>query len=419
MEIYNRINEALGVHSSTDYWVNNFADIIVLVGIDAIKNSKSYDSTELTIKYKGEELDGYHINMDASGDGFFDHIINMGMIDFNNDGYKNLPIILPSINLDIYFTPDDILDSEGGILSNANAYYKGNAVIKDGELEIKGKKLKTKFIVKPSFGFTISVPISLYDTSSASEGKKYLSQNIGDIKPIIAHEVTHLVRDYNMVMRYGGRGIISYEDVLNNIVDKSRDALGSMARSGDMMHFIHLLYVTLTFEMGARVPETLYILKNKGIKTKEDFMREIHSNRIWDYVKELTSFSTENFINNFVVPPKIIREVNKIIGDKKNNIGRDEKRLLSLSLMVSLMKGSMDDIIQEHEFSQSMGRIHRLFTNTPLPPPQTFTKKAKSTISDSDVKNPVKFIKKWEKIFHKRGEKLKRKLHNLYSLVVS
>jgi len=166
-------------------------------------------------------------------------------------------------------------------------------------------------------------------------------------------------------------------------------------------YFLHVIYLHLSFELNARVTELYYSLKRSGVNTKEGALKFLTNSEVWKDYKMLKDFDAEKFIEEFeyeLQPEDPIAElIRTMSGGKIPKPPKDKKEVI-----VSLIDKWNNLIQQGQEQLRSFGLDIPYMTEVP--------KKAKE--------NPIEFFKFFEKRFHKKAEKLRRKLTKVISLVL-
>ncbi len=168
--------------------------------------------------------------------------------------------------------------------------------------------------------------------------------------------------------------------------------------------FIHLVYLHLSFEINARVTQLYYYLQNKEINSKEDFLRELKKTSIWKQMKALEDFDAEEYVKSFKLPTLDMEnplQMFDVLAQKAGlakqgiNVKSEEEALKSLIDLWDKMLDIGNQALEKSDIDITMDNV---------------PKSAKET--------PMKFFKFFEKRFHKKAEKWKRKLYRIGALLL-
>ena len=166
-----------------------------------------------------------------------------------------------------------------------------------------------------------------------------------------------------------------------------------MGAVDDWDELMFLIYLHLSFELNARVSEVYGLVRNKNIKSKEEFIDFLKSSSAWSYAKRLKNFTTENFIKDFDVPQETIDRIREYDG-KETPI--EEIKDIVLSQLIENWSITYQDFLKDFSADETL-KIPNL--------------------SPEVTSTPNNFLKFWERRFNKAGEDSLRKISRLYSLI--
>ncbi|MFN7656176.1 MAG: hypothetical protein ACK5OW_00135 [bacterium] len=365
------LKEIMGVPKALNFWVDYFS--IILAGMaKSISQSDEMEEAEVTYKNPNnpEEIvedlanRGYK-TMD--GKTVMDWVQKIGGYSdlgqlIKNPTYKEFPLYKPTIGLMVTFVPDELYESEisGDYTKSIHAYH-----IWDPNTIKLSKMGGDNFVfLGQSFNFEVMVPFSWIENFDTDQFRKML-------KPVIGHELTHAYETYKRFLGTGDplKGRETFLNVASETAKKSDNPYWGK--------FLYLIYLSLSYEINARIVELYSFIKNNDIKNQEEFMNVLQKSSIWDKIKKLQSFNAENYINNFSDD------------EIKSLIDNWDKTLQDLNI----------------EMTNKLGHIYK--------------GKLMDKVPQSAKENPIKFFKFFEKIFHKKGEDFRRKALRLSSLLIN
>jgi hypothetical protein len=382
------LNEIMGVPKALTPWVNALSQVV----FDDVNKMVEWDEQGPVNYIKdGEEVEGmaYRLNKkEISGKDVMESITkNNGFSDLkefiSSDMFIKLPLWRPNMSYRLVGVPTELYKLEGD--GKMNASVSGEI---DQELKMIGKHM-----VFP--GVTIHLDM-LVDRDDPLAN---LKNNMSDT---IAHELLHTYQKVKQLE--GGRpSHFGKEMVLNAII---QNPMIDDIDIGWWKKFLNLVYLHLSFEVNARVTQLYYLLKEKNINTKEDFLIELKKSSMWEQMKQLEDFNAEEYIKSFKLPNEEF-EGNNPLQMLDNMVGKmdlinkgfdprnEDKALKSL---IGLWDKTLD---VGNKGMESLG-VGITMDNVP--------KSAKE--------NPLKFFKFFENRFHKKAEKWKKKLYRVGSLLL-
>ena len=383
------LKEIMGVPKALTPWVDSLSQLIFN---DA--NKMDHWDEEGPVHYinkEGEEQEGsaYRLNTrEIHGNEVMDFVAkDNGFNDLkefiNSEIFKKVPLWRPEITYNIVGLPSELFDLEGD--GRVNASVGGDI---GQELSNVGKVAVFPG-VKLHFDILVDKDKPLRD----------LKENLSDT---ISHELLHTYQKIKQ-LEGGGQSHFGKEMVLNAMIQNPMvDGIGI----GWWKNFLNLIYLHLSFEVNARVTQLYYLLKEKDINTKEDFLIELKKSSMWEQMKRLEDFNAEEYIKSFKLPNKELKGNNplqmldNIFGNmdliSKGFDPRSEDK--ALKSLINIWDKTLD--IGNKGMSE-MG-IGITMDNVPK----------------SVKESPLKFFKFFEKRFHKKADKWKRKLYRVGSLLL-
>lgn len=381
----------MGVPKAIEPWVNFMSSITVIVVDDIIK-ADQWESKE--IEWEGEEYPIHKSEAELSGKGFTEDVVN-AMYDgdtrafLKSKEFQDFPLYNPKLTVQLLVLPDVIYDKERGGDNRMEATHSYVGNIKDVKI---GKLGKVSIFNKNSFLFKVMIPASYISNRTKEQQEKLFNELV----PTVSHELTHSYQTYRQLL--GGKESIGYgrETILNMLPQNLK-----FDETPSWNYFLHLVYLSLSFEVNARVTELYYSMKRKGVKTNDEALKVLMASDPWDDYKQLKDFNAEKFIKEFDADiPKIdpFQEMLELMLGKKG-----PKQPSNNDEMMKMLIDRWDNLIQDaQEQVKSIGVDIPFMDNVP--------QKAKD--------NPLEFFKFFEKRFHKKAEGLKRKLVKTVSLAV-
>ena len=151
--------------------------------------------------------------------------------------------------------------------------------------------------------------------------------------------------------------------------------------------------ISLSFELNARVSEVYGLIRNKKIKSKEEFIDFLKTSRAFSYAKRLRNFKASKYYEDFEVPKETVERVRQYDG-KDTPI--EEIKEIVLKQLVDNWIISYKDLLNDFSDDENL--------SIPNIPPKV-------------TSSPKNFLNFWEKRFNSAGEDSIRKISKLYSLI--
>ena len=388
------ISEIMGVPKVITPWVNSFYKIIV----DAIKEEKivgweEEGDVEYTEPATGEKINtivNRSMGVIIDGPEFMDKMSQINgfsnVKDFiKSDMFKGLPLWRPTILLNIISLPTEIYNK---------STTKVEASVTSSLTQKLSKLGKASVFSNTEFTFDVICPEDLNNTKFTSE-----------LKSTISHELLHTYQKIKQV-EGGGESHYGREHFLNVLTN--HPMLNDLQLEW-WNKFLYLIYLHLSFEINARVTQLYYEFKEKGINTKEEFLREIKKTHIWEQMEMLQNFNAEEYINEFELPTKSfsgnpLEMLHMLLSGKSGSIlqmkGVDTtSEEAAIKSLIDLWSKTLN--IGSEAIKNEMGVD---FNMMPVP--------------ERVKKDPLLFFKFFEGRFHKKAEKWKRKLYRIGSLLM-
>jgi hypothetical protein len=223
-----------------------------------------------------------------------------------------------------------------------------------------------------------------------------------ELKSTISHELLHAYQKFKQ-MEGGSKSHFGRETILNSLTNFE---LFKEINITWWDQFLYLVYLHLSFEINARVTQLYYEVKEKNLKTKDDIIKEVYKSDVWKQLKMLEEFDAENFISTFKSPLPNIDNPLKTLHDfieshKLNLMGVDVES--DQDIIKSLIRIWDETLRIGSETIKKTTGID--FNMMPVP--------------KSSKQDPYQFFKFFEKRFHKKADKFKKKLHKVISLLVN
>jgi len=385
------LKEIMGVPKEIDPWVKALKSLIVQVIKDEERHGWEHSGE---ISYQdpetGEEIteDIYKSeNIFFKGDEVMNMLMNeMGFSDMkdfiNSKEFQELPIWRPTLTINIIALPQKLLSQHDDTVSASVG------LMPDQKFSNIGK---VKVLPNMDLEFTVTV-----------EKEGISNKDINELEETISHELLHAYQKINQ-LKGGGESHFGPETALNALANNQ---FFNQVNIEWWSKFLRLIYLHLSFEINARVTQLYYRLKNKDIKTSEDFIRELEKTGVWKQMKMLETFNAEEYINGFELPsdePDLsnpLAFLHNLFKDSHYksmgvDVGSDEKAIKSL---INLW----DEVL-----SKGVEAMNKMGVNLTM---EKVPKKAKE--------DPYVFFKFFEDRFHKKAETWKRKMYKVGSLIL-
>lgn len=384
------LNEIMGVPKSIDKWVDMFSYILIGMAKSIVQN-KEIEVSEIKYidpetKEKKEDI-AYRGESNMDGKKVMDWILKLsGYSDLKelliDPNFKRFPMYEPLIHLSIIFLPDKIWQFEYANKELTNAAHSWDP-----------STIKKAPFTGQMFEFHVYAPTSWLDNLDTEFFRKI-------IKPTIAHEMTHA---YEVYMRYKGKDdpFMGRETFLNTASKLVKDE-----KYPQWNEFLHIVYLHLSFEINARITHLYYQMRNKNIKTLDEFMQELKKSDIWQEIKILEDFDADKFINSFKY---------KDLGlDLLYNLRKQSKRInqgLKPIMSIREPKEGMIQLIDAWDVALQV--LNKQISDLGM-----YKGKLMDLVPPKAKQDPRVFFKFFEQRFHKKAEIFKRKVLRLASLIL-
>ena len=276
--------------------------------------------------------------------------------------FLDFPLAEPQLNLKLVIVPDDSI-SIGDDYIDAASFDTSEINLVDATFD-DGKTLP--LVVGGIINMEINIPESSYENGSFVE--LYNSEIKPYAESVLFHELTHVYEFYKRILSNSAKP--NFEQVAN-----LTQMLNKMGAVDDWDELMFLIYLHLSFELNARVSEVYGLVRNKNIKSKDEFV------------------DTEKYIKDFEVPQETIDRIRSHDGEETS---MDEIKNIVLSQLIDNWSITYQDFLKDFSADETL--------KIPDLPP---------SVSSS----PRNFLKFWEKRFNKAGEDSLRKISRLYSLI--
>ena len=391
------LNEIMGVPKAIDFWVDIFS--IIITGV--IKSVVDNDEIEVSdVNYEdddGNEVEdtAYRGRTMMDGKEVMNWVMKIaGYSDIKNllqdPKFKLLPIYNPTIQTTVYFLPQKVYEiqfnqGDNDFVSASHSF--------DASKKSLSKIGKNEILVNQNFGFEIYLTVKDMEKFDSGKIRKMLKSAIG-------HELTHCYEMYNRLKTSGDpyQGRESMLNVATRMMDDFK-----YPSWGD---FLHLVYLHLGFEINARVAQIYYDLKDSDIKTTEDFMSYLKKTSAYKEAEMLENFDAKQFIENFQIRGLDFFEM---LEDTAKQNAREKNKLPGIYLKRTPEEGMTHLIEGWNIFLQEMSEY--------LNKKGLYKGKLMELVPQSAMKDPYVFFKFFEKRFHKKAERFKRKMYRVASLL--
>jgi hypothetical protein len=382
------INEIMGVPKALDPLTNSISYKTIELIDEIIKNDK-WEASQFTWR-GGGEYPMYENSIKLDGRDFTKSIVNDR---FGGDlqsyleskEFTEFPLYNPHLEVELSIIPDDIVE-EGGLMDQMEATQGYVGSPSDTKIKnLGGHNIFPNINIR----LKVIVPFSYVESRTTEISNKLM----GVLQSTVSHELTHAYQIYKQIL--GGKKGVGFgrETILNMLPQQLK-----FDETKSWNKFLHVLYLSLSFEVNARVTQLYHELKQKNITTNEEALSEMKKSTIWSDYKMLVDFDADEFINTFEIDlddDPLAKLMRSAMGIQDREINMDVMRTLI---------NRWDGVIQH---VQTNIKKHGI---TDIPFMEMVPKKAKE--------NPLYFFKFFEKRFHRKGEGLKRKLSKVLSLIV-
>jgi len=391
------LNEIMGVSKAVDFWTEYFS-IIILGMAKGITNSDTIDEREISYENEeGEEVEdkAYRGTAQVKGKEFMNWVIQIGgysdLKDLLKDPkFQQLPLYNPKLTLTLFFLPEEVLRSESR--KDISDFVEAQHSF-DASKKFLSKVGKSEVFVNQNFSF--QVHLSHNDLNNLN-----LDRLKSQIKPVISHELTHSYEGYRRI-KTSGDPLPGRESFLNIAT-----RLMSDDKYPQWREFLHLVYLHLGFEINARIPQFYYSIRDKDITSTEEFLKYLKDSTPWKEAELLENFDAKKFIDSFKIKGLGLGEMLQDIGKQME---RQSQGLPTIRPAKSAKEG-MKHLIQGWDYV-----LQKLNVDLSAGP---YRGKLMELVPQSALEDPYVFFKFFEKRFHKKAKRFKKKLYNISSLVM-
>ena len=357
------LNEALGVPDDIDMIVNIYTDLI----IDKIKNDiDDADINEVQINVDGyEDEEAFKYDFKISPKESWEYLKNSPL--FNMEQWKKFPTFINRISFSLITFPDGMFEDQNVTSPQIEASH----VFQPSKFQLRQVKKWGEVYSISSYDFSINMKESQLED---------IEQIRTRLKSVIAHEIFH---SYQLYKKYKGTSKVGYgkEAVMNSF-----QQILQSNWNPEWNKFMRGIYYALRFEQQARTPQLYYELKDKGIKTYEDFMEEFKKTEYFNEINFLRNFSAQRMIDSVT---KIESFEDLILSGAKSQEFRENIENWNDYLQIVATKLRANGV----DVNNFKG------------------------ISEKVRQNPKTFFEYWEKFFDKRAEEMFRRAVRLYDKI--
>jgi hypothetical protein len=353
------IKEAMGVPKPIEFWVDSLSSLIK----DGLLMLVSSDDTSVF-------FDGSDVQEKVSSLGWSP----------SSEKFIKFPLAEPKVNLKLVVVPDEEIKIGDDYVNNASF----DTVDMDIREATFDDGVTRPLLVGGTINLELSIPQSHYDNVT------FVELFDDEIKPyveaVLFHELTHVYEFYNRLLNS------SLDPSFENLSSTS-SMMNKMGLVDDWDELMFLVYLHLSFELNARVSEVYGLIRNKNIKTKDEFVNFLKTSRAFSYAKRLRNFKADKYYDDFEVPKENIDRIREYDG-KETPI--EEIKEIILQQLVDNWVVSYKQLVDDFSDDESIS-----------------VPKLSSKVTSS----PLNFLKFWEKRFNSAGEDSIRKISKLYSLL--
>ena len=379
------LNEIMGVPKALTPWVNSISQIIY----DDASTLNEWDEVG-PVSYTdedGEMVEDEALRMEErfiSGKKVMDSLVKINgfntLKEFtSSEMFEKFPLWRPEISYRLVGIPKELYDKEGDSTINARVGSQAEKLSQVGKIK-----------VLPSVEMHFDIMTDKDDPMTN------LRQDLNDT---VAHELLHMYQKLKQ-LETGGESHFGKEGVLNAIV---MNPVLEDVQLKWWRKFLNLVYLHLSFEINARVTQLYYLLEKKNINTKEDFLKELHKSSVWEQMKRLEDFNAEEYVNTFEIPG---------LGDnpfEMLNALMNKANLASKGVDTRSKERTLKSLVDLWDEALVIGNkgLKQMGMNVDM-----------EKVPPNVKKDPIKFFKFFEKRFHKKAEKWKRKLYRIGALLL-
>jgi len=353
---WTRINEAQGVPSGIEFWVDFLSHTVEGLIADFVKKHGESAMLDIDVSISGKDLQNLAVDFGW----------NIEEVPY----LKEFPLVEPEFNFsivkgeshDIEYAKFDNID-----IDIVDATFEGGEVI---PLLVGGK-----------ITLEISIDADKVLSNFEEEWESHLKYRI---ESVLFHELTHVYEFYKRIQ--SGSTLPDFNTMSGDV-----SRMNKMGAVADWDRLMFLIYLQLSFELNARTSEAWGEIRAKSPKTDEEFINLIKKTRAWRQATDLKDWKSNEYIKSFKVPDGVIKRVRK--HDKKETSIEEIKDVV-LRQLIDNWEYSYNDMANQI----SDGEV----INIP-------------ELSSKMVSSPKIFLKFWEKKFNLAGRKSIRKLSKLWT----
>jgi len=361
------INEIMGVPTAIDKWVGYVSEMVVST-VDVIISRDKWEGSE--IEWRGNQYTMYEGAYQINGKEFTNMLVDIhfdgDMFEFlKSETFKNLPLYNPKLTVELCVLPDVVF--EGG--NYGKNFEATQSYTSDDLANIQLKKLgKATIFPKNELLFIVNIPFSFISEKNNDHEKNLFNT----LTPVVGHELTHIYQTYRQLL--GGKKTIGFgkETILNVLPQKLK-----ISDMPTWNRFLHIMYLSLSFEVNARVPQLYYSMKQHNATDKESALKFLKTSEPWKDYQMLKGFNSKEFMDKF----------ESEMGD--NVYGK---------------------LIEQWDLIIRDAQVHLKKMGIEIP----FMEKVPENVKN----NPIKFFEFFEKRFQYKADKMKKKLSKVVNMVI-
>ena len=390
----------MGVPKAVDFWVDYFSLIISGMAKGIVSHDEIEEKDMSYPNEEGEEVEGkiYRGVTKMDGKEFTNWVMKLGGYSdlkelVKDPRFKQFPLYKPTVKLTLMFFPKQVLDTEIKSRPDMPDFVEAHHSF-DSSKKAISKLGPNEIFVNQGFGFTVYLEQGQLDNFNIEAFKK-------QIRPTISHELTHSYENYHRMKRtgdpYQGR-----EAMLNAAVRLMDDS-----KYPQWNDFLHLIYLHLGFEINARITQFYYSVKDEDITTVEEFMNILKKSSTWRELQMLENFNAKEFIDSFTTRGL---DLFGMMDDIGKQIDRRKQGLPTIKPTKTPEEG-MKHLIQGWDYVLQV-------LNQQLTQQGVYKGKLMDFVPQKAMNDPYEFFKFFEKRFHKKAERFKKKLYRISTLVM-
>jgi hypothetical protein len=367
VEIQN-INEAVGLPEGIFEWIYFINDVLVdhiYEFLQLLKKDK--------IKFMGKtEIEGKNYNSFSVSYDIDKMKLNKLIIKKFKD--NNIKLRNLYLSFDVTIIPDKIFSFDF-----FNAYYNDSAAYFDDKA----------YLYDATLYFDIFLPFKTMKIKNREDLEELLEEYKFKrfIYGHIAHELTHSYEFLNRKIS----GKYEFGDRILNFLVYLLKNHEITEISDDWEEFLNLIYLSLSFEVNARVSQVYLYVSDGEITDSDEFLKEVKDTEPWRDMTKLKDFDADDFYKDFQInlTNKEVRETFKEIGIYNEKELEGEVNYLVLKYLVNLWNEYIDIVNKE------------------------FKKEKLKKLPKKMLDNPQLFLKYYELKFHKASHGFFNKIYKM------